>query len=51
MKLTKKDLDILLELVEDKLKKINNGPEGLEIHERPKIYVNLIKKLDSIYFN
>jgi hypothetical protein len=51
MKLTNQDLDILVELLEDKLKEIDNGPEGIEIHDNPKIYVNIIKKLDSMYFN
>jgi hypothetical protein len=51
MKLTNQDLDILRELLEDKLKKINNGPEGIEIHQRPEVYINIIKKIDGLYFS
>jgi hypothetical protein len=51
MKLTNQDLDILRELVEDKLKEIDNGPEGVEIYDRPEVYINIIKKLDRMYFN
>jgi hypothetical protein len=51
MKLTNQDLDILRELVENKLKKINNGPEGIEVHEKPEVYINIIKKIDSLYFS
>jgi hypothetical protein len=51
MKLTNQDLDILRELVEDKLKKINNGPEGIEVYEKPEVYINIIKKIDSLYFS
>jgi hypothetical protein len=51
MKLTNQDLDILRELVEDKLKEINNGPEGIEVYEKPEVYINIIKKLDSLYFS
>lgn len=51
MKLTNKDLDILVELLEEKLKEIDNGPEGVEIYDRPEVYINIIKKLDRMYFN
>jgi len=51
MKLTNKDLDILVELLEDKLKEIDNGPEGIEVYDKPEVYINIIKKLDSMYFN
>jgi hypothetical protein len=51
MKLTNQDLDILIELLEDKLKEIDNGPEGIEVYNRPEVYVNIIKKLDTLYFS
>lgn len=51
MKLTNTDIDILVELLEDKLKEIDLGPEGIEVHEKPEVYINIIKKLDSMYFN
>ena len=51
MKLTNKDLDVLVELLEDKLKEIDNGPEGIEVYNRPEVYVNIIKKLDTLYFS
>jgi len=50
MKLTNKDLDILVELLKDKLKEIDNGPEGIEAHDKPEVYINIIKKLDTMYF-
>lgn len=50
MKLTNQDLDILTELLEDKLKEIDLGPEGIEIYQKPEVYINIIKKLDSMYF-
>lgn len=51
MKLTNQDLDILRELLEEKLNDIDQGPEGIEIYERPEVYINLIKKLDTMYFS
>jgi hypothetical protein len=51
MKLTNKDLDILVDLLEEKLKEIDNGPEGVEIYDRPEVYINILKKLDRMYFN
>jgi len=51
MKLTNQDIEILQDLLEDKLKEIDNGPEGVEIYDRPEVYINIIKKLDSMYFN
>ena len=51
MKLTNNDLDILVMLVEDKLQYIDNSPEGIETYHKPEVYVNLIKKLDTMYFN
>jgi len=50
MKLTNQDIEILQDLLEDKLKEIDNGPEGIEIHDKPEVYINIIKKLDSMYF-
>jgi hypothetical protein len=51
MKLTNSDLDILIELLVQKLREISNGPEGLELHDKPEVYKKLIKKLDTMYFN
>ncbi len=51
MKLTNQDIEILQDLLEDKLKEIDNGPEGVEVYDRPEVYINIIKKLDSMYFN
>jgi len=50
MKLTNQDIEILQNLLEDKLKEIDNGPEGIEIYDKPEVYINIIKKLDSMYF-
>lgn len=50
MNLTNTEIDILQDLLEDKLKEIDNGPEGIEVYERPEIYINIIKKLDTMYF-
>ena len=49
-KLTNNDLDILVILVEDKLKEIYNGPEGTEIYSKPEIFRQLLSKLDKMYF-
>lgn len=51
MKLTNQDIEILQNLLEDKLKEIDNGPEGIEIYDKPEVYINIIKKLDSMYFS
>ena len=51
MKLTNQDIDILVELLEEKLHKIDNGPEGVEIHDKPEVYINIIKKLGTMYFD
>lgn len=51
MKLTNKDIEILQDLLEDKLKEIDHGPDGIEVYDKPEVYINLIKKLDSMYFN
>lgn len=50
MKLTNTDIDILQDLLEDKLKEIDNGPEGIEVYEKPEVYINIIKKLNTLYF-
>jgi hypothetical protein len=50
MKLTNNDLDILVMLVEDKLKEIYNAPEGAEIYSKPEIFRKLLSKLDTMYF-
>lgn len=42
MKLTNQDLDILIELLEEKLHQIDNGSE---------VYINIIKKLGTMYFS
>jgi hypothetical protein len=47
MKLTNQDIEILQGLLEDKLKEIDNGPEGIEVHDRPEVYMSIIKKLDD----
>lgn len=51
MKLTNNDLDILCELLENKLNNIDQGPEGIEVYEKPEVYMNIIKKLESMYFS
>ena len=51
VKLNNEDLDILIELLEDKLKEIDLGPEGVEVRDKPEVYINIIKKLSSIYFS
>jgi hypothetical protein len=50
MKLTNQDIEILQDLLRERLKKIDNGPEGIEIYEIPEVYINIIKKLDLMYF-
>lgn len=50
MKLTNKDIEILQDLLQDKLDEIDKGPEGIEIHEKPEVYINIFKKLDAMYF-
>ena len=46
-KLTNQDLDILQELLEDRIKQIDSNTE---ISQNPQVYVDLIKKLNSMYF-
>ena len=50
MKLSNKDIDILQELLKEKIHKIANGPEGIETHEREEVYINIMRKLDRMYF-
>jgi hypothetical protein len=50
MKLTNQDIEILQDLLEEKLKEIDCGPEGVEVYEKPEVYRNIIKKLDRMYF-
>ena len=45
MKLTNQDLDILRELLHQKLKELNGQDDNSAV------YINLIKKLDSLYFS
>lgn len=51
MKLTNNDLDILVMLIEDKLKEIYNGPEGIEVYSKPEIFRKLLHKLETMYFS
>ena len=51
MKLTNKDLDILYDLLQEKIKEIDNGPEGIEVHYNVQIYINIMKKLNEMYFS
>jgi hypothetical protein len=44
MKLTNQDLDILRELLEKQIKELNNQDDNIAI------YINIIKKLDTMYF-
>jgi hypothetical protein len=44
MKLTNEDLDILRELLQNKLKESGNQDDGSTI------YINILKKLDAMYF-
>jgi len=50
MKLTNKDLDILYDLLQDKIKEIDNGPEGIETQYNVQVYINIMHKLNSMYF-
>ena len=50
MKLTNQDLDILRELLEDKIDQIDRGPDN-EVNSQMPNYLNLLKKLDSMYFS
>jgi len=51
MKLTNQDLDIIIELLVQKLREISDAPEGVEFHDKPEVYNKLIKKLDTMYLN
>jgi hypothetical protein len=47
MKLTNQDIDVLQDLLEDKLRQIDNGQDDGEAE----VYINIIKKLNTMYFN
>jgi uncharacterized protein YpiB (UPF0302 family) len=47
MKLTNQDIDILQDLLEDKLRQIDDGQDSSETET----YINIIKKLNTMYFN
>jgi hypothetical protein len=49
MKLTNAELEILQDLVQDKLNEMDYGPEGSEVYQQPEVYMNIIKKLDEMY--
>jgi hypothetical protein len=49
VKLTNKELEILQNLVQDKLNELDYGPDGIEIHQKPEVYINIMKKLDEMY--
>jgi hypothetical protein len=51
MKLTNQEIEILQDLLEDKLKELDYHPENNENYQKPEVYINLIKKLDTMYFN
>jgi hypothetical protein len=46
MKLTNAEIEILQDLVQDKLEEIYNGPEGIEIYYNTKLMEDLLRKLD-----
>jgi hypothetical protein len=50
MKLTNQDLDILRELLEAKIDKIDRGPDN-EVDHQMSTHLNLLKKLDTMYFS
>lgn len=50
MKLTNQDLDILRELVESQIDQIDRGPDN-EVDKYMAIYLNLLKKLETMYFS
>jgi hypothetical protein len=50
MKLTNQDLDLLRELLEVKIDQIDRGPDN-EVDQQMPIYLNLLKKLDTMYFS
>jgi hypothetical protein len=50
MKLTNQDLEILQDLLEDKLKEIDFISEGKITGHKSEVYINIIKKLDTMYF-
>jgi hypothetical protein len=51
MKLTNQEIEILQDLLENKLKELDYRPEGIEVYQKPEVYINIIKKLDTMYFS
>ena len=49
MKLTNNELEILQDLVQDKLVEMDYAPEGSEVYQKPEVYMNIMKKLDEMY--
>jgi hypothetical protein len=49
MKLTNQDLDIIRQLIQEKINMIDRGPDT-ETNEETYIYINILKKLDRMYF-
>jgi len=49
MKLTNAEIEILQDLVQDKLTEMDYGPEGNEVYQKPEVYMNIMKKLDEMY--
>lgn len=49
-KLTNAEIDILQELIQKRLNKISNGPEGIEVHCKPEILQKIKNKLDKMLF-
>lgn len=49
MKLTNQELEILQDLVQDKLTEMDYAPEGNEVYQKPEVYMNIMKKLDEMY--
>jgi hypothetical protein len=49
MKLTNNELEILQDLVQDKLVEMDYAPEGGEVYQKPEVYMNIMKKLDEMY--
>lgn len=49
-KLTNVEIDILQELIQKRLKEIDNGPEGTDVYFKPEILEKINKKLNTMYF-
>ena len=48
MNLSKEEISILQNLIEDRLEENYNGPEGIELYWKPEILLNLLKKLEKL---